>query len=71
MCLTEETLDDLMRVRVNGLRRALLVGPSAFDYLAMVGKLGLAEIEPDSTYMTGLVLSKAAVCCLAAMKARA
>ncbi|HEU4689888.1 MAG TPA: hypothetical protein VFS23_16060 [Vicinamibacterales bacterium] len=24
-----------------------------FDYLAMVGKLGLATIEPDSTYMTG------------------
>ena len=24
-----------------------------FDYLAMVGKLGLAAIEPDSTYMTG------------------
>lgn len=24
-----------------------------FDYLAMVGKLGLADIEPDSTYMTG------------------
>jgi hypothetical protein len=23
-----------------------------FDYLAMVGKLGLADIEPDSTYMT-------------------
>jgi hypothetical protein len=24
-----------------------------FDYLTMVGKLGLAGIEPDSTYMTG------------------
>lgn len=24
-----------------------------FDYLAMVGKLGLADIEPDSTYMVG------------------
>jgi hypothetical protein len=24
-----------------------------FDYLAMLGKLGLAPIEPDSTYMTG------------------
>jgi hypothetical protein len=24
-----------------------------FDYLAMLGKLGVAAIEPDSTYMTG------------------
>jgi hypothetical protein len=45
---------DLFRALYGSMGSVARFGRTArFDYLAMVGKLGLAEIEPDSTYMTG------------------
>ena len=42
------------RLLYDGMRPVASFGRTArFDYLAMVGKLGLAAIEPDSTYMQG------------------
>jgi hypothetical protein len=44
----------LFRALYDSMRTVARFGRTArFDYLAMVGKLGLAAIEPDSTYMTG------------------
>jgi hypothetical protein len=44
----------LFRALYESMRAVARFGRTArFDYLAMVGKLGLADIEPDSTYMTG------------------
>jgi len=44
-----KTFDDLYR----SLKVASFGRTAKFDYLTMIGKLGLAPIEPGSTYMQG------------------